>query len=272
MECKNCNLALRTDYSYCSNCGAKVIRNRITLKNLWYDFTERFFNLDNTFLLTFKHLFTKPDAVIVGYINGVRKKYMNPISYFTIAVFLGGIFFFLNKKFFPDAMNFENYLTPQYGTPDSQKLNGEFLKNYQDIVQEYQNLLYMISIPFLALISRLVFFNKKQFNLSEHFVINIYAYTQTSIVVNIIYILSIWSNKLIYWEASFNFIFLIAYFSYVYKKTFNLDKAQILLKLMLFLVVLGILFFILIILVVVYLIVFSDTFKNLKEAQAMLIY
>ena len=42
MNCKNCDLPLRTDYSFCSNCGAKVIRNRLTLKNLWYDFTERF--------------------------------------------------------------------------------------------------------------------------------------------------------------------------------------------------------------------------------------
>ncbi|MDO6470350.1 DUF3667 domain-containing protein [Maribacter sp. 1_MG-2023] len=90
MECKNCHTNLRTDFSYCPDCGAKVIRNRLTVKNLWYDATERFFNIDNTFLITFKHLFTKPDEVIGGYINGVRKKYLNPTSYFTIAITLGG--------------------------------------------------------------------------------------------------------------------------------------------------------------------------------------
>lgn len=81
MDCKNCNNSLPIACSYCPDCGAKVIRNRLTLKNLWSDVTERFFNLDNTILKTFLHLCTTPDVVIQGYISGVRKKYMNPIGY-----------------------------------------------------------------------------------------------------------------------------------------------------------------------------------------------
>ena len=38
MQCRNCGTSLRTDYSFCPDCGAKVIRNRITIKNLLYDF------------------------------------------------------------------------------------------------------------------------------------------------------------------------------------------------------------------------------------------
>ena len=90
MQCKNCGNQLRTDYSYCPNCGAKVIRNRITVKNLWFDIVDRYFNLDNTFLKTFLHLFTKPQIVIEGYINGIRRKYLNPISYLGISLTLSG--------------------------------------------------------------------------------------------------------------------------------------------------------------------------------------
>lgn len=271
MECKNCNLALRTDYCYCSNCGAKVIRNRITLKNLWYDFTERFFNLDNTFLLTFKHLFTKPDIVIVAYINGVRKKYVNPVSYFTIAVFLGGLLYFLIQKFFLDAMNYQFEQMTVDSSDPSQKFGIEFGKQFQNLSMEYQSLFYIAMLPFLSLISRLVFYNKKQFNLSEHFVINIYAYSHISLAVNIMYILSVWNSQLFYYISLINSLTLLIYFSYVYKKVFKLNWKQLILKLMLFAMIFGIVFIILIIIATVYFVAFTDTFKHLKEAQAMLL-
>lgn len=276
MECKNCNDSLRTDYSYCPACGAKVIHNRLTIKNLWYDFTERFFNLDNTFIVTFKHLFTKPEAVIGGYINGVRKRYMNPVSYFTIAVFLGGIFFFLNKKFFPEAMNFQSIFAPNIGSEDAQKFNSDFMKKYQDFVQEYQSFIYMASIPLLALVSKLVFFDRKQFNLSEHFVINIYAYTQMSITVNIIYILSVWNSRLIFWEASLNMFFLVGYFSYVYKKLFQLSWKQILLKLLLFIFVILVLYIAIviigIIITIIYMALFTDKFSKAEEVTQLILF
>jgi len=193
MECKNCELPLRTDYSFCSNCGAKVIHNRLTLKNLWYDVTERFFNVDNTFVKTFKHLFSRPDDVIVGYIKGTRKKYLNPISYFTIAVTLGGLFVYIYTEFFPDALDFKFLYPDPEKLNDADKLGLDFQKKINTYLFKYQSLFYIAMLPVLALISRLVFFNKKQFNLSEHFVINIYAYSQMSMIINTIYILIIWN-------------------------------------------------------------------------------
>lgn len=85
MNCKNCNLLLSDKASFCSNCGAKVIRNRLTFKNLIEYFSEQFLNYDNKFLQTFIHLFTKPEVVIESYINGTRKKYVNVISFFAIS-------------------------------------------------------------------------------------------------------------------------------------------------------------------------------------------
>ncbi|WP_297793856.1 DUF3667 domain-containing protein [uncultured Eudoraea sp.] len=81
MECKNCGTTLNEDVNYCSNCGARIIRKRLTFKNLSHDLIERYFDLDNTFLRTFIHMFTKPEQVIEGYISGIRRKYLNPISY-----------------------------------------------------------------------------------------------------------------------------------------------------------------------------------------------
>ncbi len=171
MECKNCDLPLRSDYSFCSNCGAKIIRNRLTLKNLWYDVTERYFNLDNTFLKTFWHLFTKPQLVIEGYINGVRKKYLNPISYVAIALTLSGITMFLIKKIFYDKIDWQGMIQG----------NAAFALKWQEVTFDYASLFFLMYIPILAIAGFLTF-NKIKYNLSEHFVVFIYVLAQYSIL------------------------------------------------------------------------------------------
>jgi hypothetical protein len=263
VECKNCHTNLRTDFSYCPDCGAKVIRNRLTVKNLWHDATERFFNIDNTFLTTFKHLFTKPDEVIGGYINGVRKKYLNPISYFTIAITLGGLFVYVYTEFFPNALDFDFLYKTGDSITEAEKFGQDFQKKINTYLFKYQSLFYIAMLPFLALISRLVFINKKQFNLSEHFVINIYAYSQMSIVINILYLLSVWNSKMLYYVSFGNMIFQIGFFTWVFYKLFSLTIKQTVFKLLLFLILLGAIFFVFIIIATVYIALFTDTFQKM---------
>ncbi|MDH3796503.1 MAG: DUF3667 domain-containing protein, partial [Flavobacteriaceae bacterium] len=90
MECKNCKNPLSDMVFYCEKCGARVIRNRLSLKNLFSFIIESYFNIDNSFLRTIITLFTDPRDVIHGYITGLRKKYMNPIAFMTIAITLSG--------------------------------------------------------------------------------------------------------------------------------------------------------------------------------------
>lgn len=263
MECKNCDLPLRTDYSFCSNCGAKIIRNRLTIKNLWYDVTERFFNIDNTFVKTFLHLFSRPDDVIAGYIYGTRKKYLNPVSYFTIAVTLGGLFVYIFTEFFPDALNYQFSELDTNSLDESQKFGIGFQKKINTYLFKYQSLFYIAMLPFLALISKLVFINKKEFNLSEHFVMNIYSYSQMSIIINIVYILLLWNSKLIYYASMVSLPFQIGFFTWVFYKIFNLSIKQSILKLLFFLVILAVVFFIIMVIGGIYLAFFTDTFQNL---------
>lgn len=270
MECKNCLDQLRTDYSYCPGCGAKVIRKRITMKNLWFDFTERFFNLDNTFIRTFVSLFTQPKDVVLGYIKGTRKKYMNPISYFMIAVTLGGLFFFLQNKFFPDAMSYQfELLEEQQKGPSGIFVTDSVLK-WQKILAEYQSIFYMLMIPIISLISRLVFINRKELNLSEHLVLNLYGYSQISIVINVLYILLIWNSKAIYYIGFYGGILgYIGYYSYYLKQIFSLNFKQLLLKILFFLAIGLVLYIAIVILVAIYLFAFTDTFKNLSQTASL---
>ncbi len=174
MHCKNCENALRTDHSFCPKCGAKIIRNRLTLKNLWYDITERYFNVDNTFLKTFWHLFTKPQVVIGGYIEGIRKKYLNPISYLAIALTLSGITLFVMRKKFMNGIDFSQF-------SGGQNLDNEVGEKIMTATMDFSSFIFLLYIPVFALAGR-VAFNQRNYNMSEHLVTAMYSLAQYSIV------------------------------------------------------------------------------------------
>lgn len=175
MHCKNCNNTLRTDFSYCPDCGSKVIRNRLTVKNLAYDFLERYFNLDNTLLRTLGHMIIKPEQVCGGYISGIRKKYLNPVSMLAISLTLSGVILFLMKKI---AWKYIDFSKISYAQTSS---GGAGTEKIMASTMEYSSLLFLLYIPILAFASYL-FFNKKNYNLAEHTISAIYALTTFSII------------------------------------------------------------------------------------------
>lgn len=217
MNCKTCDSSLRSDFGYCPNCGAKVIKNRLTLVNVWEDVKFQVFDIDNTFLKTFKHLFSKPEMVVQSYISGARKKYMNPISYFAIAITLSGIMFFVLKNMF-DVNLTENSFSNQ-NTPN------------MDFIFDYQGLLSYLIMPIYALITWVLFLDKNQLNYTEHLVTLAYATGQTSFV-QVIIALPLFGFFDIRYDI-FNWIFLLfatSYLFYVYKKLHNIGFGTIFLR------------------------------------------
>ena len=206
MDCKNCDRPLRTDYSFCSNCGAKIIRNRLTMKNLWHDVTERFFNIDNTFIRTFLHLFSKPEVVIGGYISGVRKKYLNPISYLTVALLLSGLAFLILKNV--------------YGITLTEVPNGNAtLAAKMDRIYDYQTLMAYSSLPIYAALTWLFFLDKNKYNFTEHFLISIYTVAQYSIIQFVVIIPLFGFFNVNYTNFSLVFMLIVVFYQfYVLKK------------------------------------------------------
>ena len=103
MQCKNCHYRLSEDNSYCSQCGGKIIRNRLTLKNLFEHISETFFNYDNKLFRTLRDLTLRPHVVIDDYVSGIRMRYVNPISLFALRLTRAGLSWFIMQKF--DAAN-----------------------------------------------------------------------------------------------------------------------------------------------------------------------
>lgn len=231
MHCKNCHTKLQEQDDYCNNCGGRVIRNRLTIKNLFQHFGETYFNYDNTLLKTFVTLFKKPEDVIDGYINGTRKKYINVINYFALAITVSGIYMFIISRYFPEAMDFSFMSDPRQEA--LQKKNMAF-------IQEYQSIVMMLYVPIYALMAKVVFFNLKTYNYTELLVIFLYIQAQISITSSIVVIglACIGLNNNIVGMATIPLM--IIYSAYCLKRLYKLNFSNIILKTLLFLIVLGV--------------------------------
>jgi hypothetical protein len=194
---------------------------------------ESFFSLDsNRPLLTFFHLFTKPEEVIGGYINGVRRKYINAFGYFTIAITLSSFFYFVVFKLYPNAFD-ALYAGQDYSDPQ--------IKMQQEInrtVFEYQSIIFFVAIPFLAFISRMVFLKNKRFNFAEHLIINLYGYSQVSIMSIILYSITAWSPQLFKIAVFSAILMQIIYYFYILRRLFEISFGKMILKTLLFFLIL----------------------------------
>ncbi|MCF7561441.1 DUF3667 domain-containing protein [Sabulilitoribacter multivorans] len=257
MNCRNCNTDLSPESEFCYSCGGKVIRNRLTLKNLFEHISETFFNYDNKLLRTFIKLFTKPEDVIGTYIDGVRKKYVNPISYFGLALTVSGLYLLVLNKFFPESIDFSTFTTP--GAEDLQKKNVSF-------VQEYQSIVMMLYVPLYAIMARVSFVGLNKFNYTELVVVFLYIQAQLSIFTGITgVIVAVFGVS----QGVFSMVsipLMIMYSAFCLKRLYQLNFLNIILRTLLFLVVLAIVFIIVTIAFVVIMYLNGDM-EQMIEAQ-----
>jgi len=153
MKCKSCNFQLELSAKYCANCGGKIINKRLSLKGTTTEFIIPFFNWDNNFFKTIRHLNNQPHKVLNAYISGARKKYFKPFPFLILFATFGLIF----NNFFPLVEAGEND-------------NADAVLN---IMNDYHNWFSIFSIPVIALISYLSL-KKYNNNYAEHLVFQCY--------------------------------------------------------------------------------------------------
>ena len=227
MECKNCSKILPTDFNFCPNCGAKVIRHRLTFKNLWHEAIEGFFDLDNTFFRTYIHLFSKPAEVIDGYISGIRRKYLNPISYLGIALTLSGLTFFLMQKVFDVNIDLDVF---------DEGVNPELYQKIMPIFMDFSSLVFVLFIPIFGIAGWLTF-NKKGYVFSEYLIVYLYTLAHWSIVSFPISLIVIIFAPNDYMEMSTIMLpAMIAYAIYVMQRINKFTAGKLILRMCLFLI------------------------------------
>jgi len=230
MKCKNCHTDLINSSDYCNTCGAKVIRNRLTIRALFSHFSEEFLNYDNKFFQTIITLFKKPEDVITGYISGTRKKHVNVISFFAIAITFSGFQIYFLNKYLPQVSD----LNPAETVEQIQiQLNNRVF----GFIKEYQAVIMMLYIPIFALMAKLVFYKKKKFNYTELIVVFMYLQSQASIVSALVVIILIPLGLQVEMVGYIVLPLQIIYFTYCLKRLYCLSAKDMFLRFLIFILV-----------------------------------
>ena len=91
INCLNCNQPISDNDNFCSNCGQVNDELPLSIKQFISEFFSGFFSFDSRFFNTFIPLLFKPGKVSKDYIEGKRRRYVNPFQLYlhvTIVFFL----------------------------------------------------------------------------------------------------------------------------------------------------------------------------------------
>jgi len=224
MNCKNCEAPQQTDNNYCPACGAKLVVNRLTFRNLTYDITTHFFDLDNTLFRTIVQLCFHPEKVIDAYIQGVRKRYLNPLSYLGIALTLSGILIFVLQKI----------MTPDLFFGFSGELPEKVAQKLYDTLFDFSSLFFIGYIPVFAIAGYLTF-NKKDYFLSEYMISYIYIMAHWSIITFPVSLLVLIFSPASYSSMSFPILFfMVMYCLFAMQKLHRFSPATVVLRSLVF--------------------------------------
>ena len=243
MNCKNCGTELRANEGFCGWCGAKVINKRITFKTIFTEFLTAI-GWDNKYFFTLKSLIVHPQVVFKEYLDGTRKKYVNPFTFFAIGA---AITVFVFTQFADEYVQRANYISDKnyeliYNkiieiTEKEAKVSlEEFIEIQKNIsstglrsLLKYFTPLSFILLPFYALIALFVF--KKPYNFGEHFVINAFVQGITFIGITLFFVLSLSLHPSIFYLGS---LFTIIYYIYAYARLYEYTLKKVILKLLKF--------------------------------------
>jgi hypothetical protein len=225
MNCKTCNFQLDDNAKFCSNCGAKIVDDRLSLKGTWEEFIGPFFSWDNNFWRTFFGLFKNPKDVLEAYISGARKKYFQPFSYIILYATIA-VFFY---KFFPMEiiMDYSEGFTKDYNsTNPSSNVPKIDMKSYMETLMSYYNFFVLLLIPIYALTSYIIF-NKRGHNFFEHLVFNSYLQTNLGFISLVLQVILVNMLGMSFGTYSMLFLFLFIFFTlYAFKELYNQNLKQ----------------------------------------------
>lgn len=115
-DCLNCGKPLASDDNFCSYCGQKNVE-KLSFGSFLGQLVSGFFNYDSRFWTTFIPLLLKPGKVSKDFIEGKRKRYVNPFQmYLHVSILFFLIYGWTSNV---DDLNFTPNIKADKGVIDS---------------------------------------------------------------------------------------------------------------------------------------------------------
>lgn len=189
-KCTNCGSEL--EGKYCHNCGQKRVK-RLEVKTILHDVTYGILHWENSILRTFKGLLFKSGLTAKDYIEGKRKHFVKPFSYF---IFMQTLFVVVFHRMSEKYFAFLNYTIKS----DSNKVQGRVIE-IQHVVSQYVNYLNYFMPVFFAFFLYLFLRKKKGINYAEALAASFYWVATTLVFSMVLMLLSMIDIR--FWNARF---------------------------------------------------------------------
>lgn len=216
--CKNCGH--QYEGSYCPSCGQKKITNRLVLKDSILHWFGVMVNFENGLWHTTLWMFKKPGRVVHNYLNGITRPYIHPFRY---------LFLWLTIQLF---LMFSTGLYDQVQAEMAEEMNQEpnaFVDLLNGIMKNYMSIFFVVSIPSLALGTKLMF-RKMKLNFAEHLVINSFGYGTAMVASTLIIPLYFIFSDFHWYVQVFSLILGVLVHVYLYKGIFKENLIKTLFK------------------------------------------
>lgn len=170
--CKNCFFILSDEQNFCSNCGQKTAVHRLSLHEIGHDVVHYFSHTDSGIFYVIKELVTAPGKLALAYIEGARKRIINPV---TLLLICGTIMYFGMNLMKLDVAMGEVLAKPESFQFPTEKAKQKYIRIYSNtkkvyqFMNQYTKLLLLVFAPIIAFLYWL-FFKKAVFNYAEHLV------------------------------------------------------------------------------------------------------
>lgn len=181
--------SLQAINSHCDNCGVRKRPGRLSLSYMLHRLREDLLGAERGLLLTVVHLFTRPQKVVSGFIQGDELRYYSPIKYFVVMLALSLIM--------PNDSVLDDFIVgviTSIGVVDK-----ESTRNF---VMDWNAVVYLPMLIMLALSTR-AFFRDKAYNFAENLVVAAYGWSQMVLIGALVFSI----GKLLSWLHLKNIVF-----------------------------------------------------------------
>lgn len=172
-NCLNCQAPLQPDQRFCSQCGQQAVVHRFSMPHFLHEFFHAFTHTDKGIFHLLKCLATRPGPTAREYIQGKRKAYFSPFTFFLIVmalyVFVDPFYIRAVPAAAPDPAVLASIPTAEGRESYLGLLHR--VNEVQHFLTTKANIVAMVAVPLFALISWL-FYYRRGFNYAEHLTAN----------------------------------------------------------------------------------------------------
>lgn len=141
-QCINCKEVHHFDF--CPNCGQPYEKKKISFGVLYDDFKERVLGLDGKFIQTVITAVKDCGSLTMTYIQGNRRKYVGPVSFFFISLTIYFVIMTATGNTFAEMMGNEEIMADF--NKESDPTQAEIFKLIGSLLNEYFKVISLFSV------------------------------------------------------------------------------------------------------------------------------